>query len=1375
MVDMKKIFLIIGLVLICVGVGFGSAVGEQHSFTVVESQAIANTDVLKYTYVFKPEGYAFEMEFEMTNQGGYLLLRRNGQYFDLISEDNFSLAGAKENAAEALFSAYASDNQNFSIELIDLNDHLENVKGNTTDINLSELEPNLQLFNITEERLNFLMETLQDWENQELLFFIENGDNDKCIYLSFKVKHGFFAQELDYLNALQNSDNQTYETKALSLMYLSMGPMQNEFISTIQKYEHLFNDNTININFIQNAVFADGFPIGNLRAYLQLGFVNYFNYTLNKKSTVLNSNDYFKMKFYDKEKRSPYALAYSLFSYDLNKPILSSLNFTDTNWNISINSDNSFETNSSAITESQADLIVQNAMYYYNWALEYSLGPLTEANSGITENEQNIVFINTFDSATVDNKGTELKEPYYSWMSQKFKPYEFESSATNFLIFPNNSSSVPETGALLPFNANDEFDQYLNITQFDVFNNELLKTVFKDRNNQPVFGNPVPYLNGGIDSPRTFNKKMYEQWLSNNEIFNSNNLNYTTRAIPEILRKQNIITSSNFINYDDFSSYNSNSEITDHLPFKPGISKDKNNPDVGKFAGVDSIGFLLGTVSMSGLEIFDKNAMDKADVINTYFSFLNGYPEYNENNYNDKRIDIYDLENQSVLVPDLSLMRKGDFLIDPSNIDDPHIGIILKTNSLAFSLNETYVLSIGRAHRIMTLGKWLNTNTIYNSFTTNPRKYQIRRLIQYSSNSINNAIPVWDLIQFPKNYVMDIKKIEGTHVMSHWIPNTKIDDPNSDAPGDVIYEPLMFDKIEIYNKIGRKTLPLKMGSKIAVMPPKDMYWDDEPDDIASPAANNIFKNKGSGIELVALRKDNQGNDIIITVAKFVINGNADSPLSAYEISNVDTDLVDGNGNMIEGYSLITEGITLKLKDQNDNAFIQFGVRINDESYRPGDDFLLRFKVVETETDITAAKNDFVTVYDKKFLWRAHLYIDETKNEDGTPSQRLDWNNINPIMNFDENQWAVLESDGAYINGGQFPILPWTRFAFTSSPLRSKAGEVHDSLPYDTGGKDSPHDFNFTINEQRKALNLNCSPNGYKYNIQIDDWQIITSENLYEYTFSSSKWSQYYPELVSMDPLLSSWIQNNNTIQNQVNISNTWRLNYETNGYNNSFAPNITISDPPKEGLENNFWYNYIKDSYLPSYRYLRLFSEWYGKESTNTTIADFFGSSYSSSNVKGRSIGLDCAGFIGRAASYIDNNYLKKYTDAISTNLGIGGLDDNHRDTISDYDSSWPYIVRIKIAGGSRPWNMNSALKFGYLIEEIDFNKIIPGDVIYEVGHIAIIYNVEYDDDNNIKLAEIRFLEASCWDNENKVQMDKNYTDHVNNTNVIGIFRLKTE
>ena len=96
------------------------------------------------------------------------------------------------------------------------------------------------------------------------------------------------------------------------------------------------------------------------------------------------------------------------------------------------------------------------------------------------------------------------------------------------------------------------------------------------------------------------------------------------------------------------------------------------------------------------------------------------------------------------------------------------------------------------------------------------------------------------------------------------------------------------------------------------------------------------------------------------------------------------------------------------------------------------------------------------VNDKKLLWRANLYIDETLNEDGTASGNADWNNLNQ-WNSTDNEWRGTG------NGGQIDIQEWTRYDFTPDV------PIYDSVAYSHGCADSPADFNLDMIDQRDTI------------------------------------------------------------------------------------------------------------------------------------------------------------------------------------------------------------------------------------------------------------------------------------------------------------------
>ena len=108
----------------------------------------------------------------------------------------------------------------------------------------------------------------------------------------------------------------------------------------------------------------------------------------------------------------------------------------------------------------------------------------------------------------------------------------------------------------------------------------------------------------------------------------------------------------------------------------------------------------------------------------------------------------------------------------------------------------------------------------------------------------------------------------------------------------------------------------------------------------------------------------------------------------------------------------------------------------------------------------------MAVYDKKLLWRAFAYMDETKEMDGSDSPNVDWNNENRWHFADGNEWDVIIDDvngNITMNpgdGGQPPILPWTSYSGRTT---------FNTVAYTTVGKDSLIDFNKELLLQKRAM------------------------------------------------------------------------------------------------------------------------------------------------------------------------------------------------------------------------------------------------------------------------------------------------------------------
>jgi hypothetical protein len=109
------------------------------------------------------------------------------------------------------------------------------------------------------------------------------------------------------------------------------------------------------------------------------------------------------------------------------------------------------------------------------------------------------------------------------------------------------------------------------------------------------------------------------------------------------------------------------------------------------------------------------------------------------------------------------------------------------------------------------------------------------------------------------------------------------------------------------------------------------------------------------------------------------------------------------------------------------------------------------------------------VYDKKMLWRANLYVDETLNQDGSASGAADWNNLNPWNDPVNNAWYVLQANGADVDGGQIRIKPWTSIYTYFNLTAFGPLEVHNAVAYSLGCDDTPAFFNQDLDEQKNAL------------------------------------------------------------------------------------------------------------------------------------------------------------------------------------------------------------------------------------------------------------------------------------------------------------------
>jgi len=88
----------------------------------------------------------------------------------------------------------------------------------------------------------------------------------------------------------------------------------------------------------------------------------------------------------------------------------------------------------------------------------------------------------------------------------------------------------------------------------------------------------------------------------------------------------------------------------------------------------------------------------------------------------------------------------------------------------------------------------------------------------------------------------------------------------------------------------------------------------------------------------------------------------------------------------------------------------FRIRIvtpDGETIRPGDDMLLRFSVSGFPYfDSAGSDGDFIAVYDKKLLWRANIFMDDSFDDIQGSTGFVDWNTTNPGNDPVNNEWQM---------------------------------------------------------------------------------------------------------------------------------------------------------------------------------------------------------------------------------------------------------------------------------------------------------------------------------------------------------------------------------
>ena len=665
-----------------------------------------------------------------------------------------------------------------------------------------------------------------------------------------------------------------------------------------------------------------------------------------------------------------------------------------------------------------------------------------------------------------------LKE-YLSLLFSKNYPLFTENIAENFTDYKNFSRKMisAEEGKNLAQKA--EFylsrcvEYYLSISESEktVFSKKLFNSVknkwskesenfendFYDKEFPSDTGNPMPFLAGGFDTPRSFFMKMKIQ--------------------KQLSRK---------MNYD----WDIKMKAYSQKSFIPGECS-----GYLKGAGCDGFGMFTGCVFMSGLE--DKIFAETKDAANLRNYSKNSITSINFDESGlysttddfspDSRYSIEDFEKFSLVIPSYSLIRAGDLLL--LNSDGEKDLCIVSSVKNSTDKSGIEVIAINKNTLAAKKCLW--------SELENCQNYVPRRLLCLEKKQKDEVCKKANF-DFLSNEISDsslkissMKESEQKdNTLWRWIPNTG--------------EWLILSGIDISarNKSGLILTDLGiLESQSSLQEVEFCLFDRNFSDEAKNSIivdnkninGNVFCNNSLGNYTVSFLDENGNQRDYGTFSykncsgKYLLSKSSDCP-----------DLfLRGGKDLLLGEVKIC---AVQIRPSSS------------ASWFPGDDFLLgiEFNHDGETVRIKSEESSYIAMYDKKMLWRANLYINQ-REESGT-----DWNEIHKwnappnarsvlaIKNswwskdWGYNEWNRIYdgtqnvsniNDLSIGNGGQTVIFQ------EFSPVRTLTSNVSFpeeknritrtvaySYPYhpfeknlgDAGSMDSPFDFLWKLNEQYKS-------------------------------------------------------------------------------------------------------------------------------------------------------------------------------------------------------------------------------------------------------------------------------------------------------------------
>ncbi|MFP4377425.1 MAG: hypothetical protein ACLFP4_10295, partial [Spirochaetales bacterium] len=401
-----------------------------------------------------------------------------------------------------------------------------------------------------------------------------------------------------------------------------------------------------------------------------------------------------------------------------------------------------------------------------------------------------------------------------------------------------------------------------------------------------ITGNPLPHAVGGIDTPRTFNYKMYQNIESETDSlpFQAGTGTGVAEARARLSDKWNVAGIGNL----------------ELLSGALSMTEGHVSTAISRFEIVGIGGQKLGVIQRQYASFDRQHSSDAVVTITNE----NGAPRPTPIDempgvHGRLRMTRADIERSTFIVPNISEIRPGDLLVRfgsqeqeprlrrfdsgdrlpyPSNAQasSPEIAIVVgmqwedldksdqtptKESDPRDHWHKVYVLTSSAQFEQVVLATWGDTQTARTSFSAQPEAFHIRRLLASPSNK-NAGNTAWDPFSLdPVSLRMSIQwqadSYEDSHgrdVEQRWISNVQLADGS--------YEVLEASYIGVEgltNTSAKTSLHATLGDRVPVrfLAPADVHARDPANRPANEGySHNIFENQGGGLEIVV--QDTQG-------------------------------------------------------------------------------------------------------------------------------------------------------------------------------------------------------------------------------------------------------------------------------------------------------------------------------------------------------------------------------------------------------------------------------------------------------------------------------------------------------------------------------------